>query len=227
MGGFAGLSGFSGVGGAGAMRALVAQRAMGMMAGGGGGDPLAMLSSMGLGGAGQFTSTQQTQVHADPAGGSSVGFLTLWNSPRLDTEVAYATTGKRAAVLFSGNSYFQPFVWDAIHLFEVDYDSEGRVVTAWEMDKIGAPRLDFTWDGPLLKQIAARPVGGAAAVYTRNMQYNGDKLIGETITFNGKVSKIQYKYDKQGRLIEAECEDDLSLDGRSREIEFVAAGVRK
>ena len=207
------------------MRALVAQQALkasGIT--GDSGNPLAMLSSLGLGETGQLIPTQTTQVYADPAGGSSVGFLTLWNSPRLDTEVAYATTGKRAAVLFSGNSFFQPFVWDAIHLFEVDYDSEGRVATAFEMDKIGAPRLEFTWDGPLLKQITARPVSGGPSVYTRSMQYNGDKLVGETIVTAGKTSRIQYKYDKQGRLTDAECEEDSSLDERSREIEFLVAG---
>ncbi len=215
MGGFGGLAGFGGVGGAGALRALVAQQTVGA-----GTNPLAILNSMGLGGMGQLVPTQTTQIHADPLGGSSVGYLTLWNSPRLDTEVAYSTTGKRAAVLFSGNSFFQPFVWDAIHLFEVDYDEEGRVLHAWEMDKVGAPRLEFTWEGRLLKEIAARPAGGGSAVYTRSLQYSGDKLMSETIHFNNKMSRIQYKYDKQGRMTEAECEDDLSLDDRSRHVEF-------
>ena len=41
-----------------------------------------------------------------------------------------------------------------------------------------------------------------------------------------KTSHIRYKYDKQGRLIEAECSDDPSLDGRSRKVEFVAAAEK-
>jgi YD repeat-containing protein len=54
------------------------------------------------------------------------------------------------------------------------------------------------------------------------MNYAGDKLMGETVTVNGKSSRIQYKYDKQGNLVEAECDDDATLDGRSRKVEFRA-----
>lgn len=215
LGGFGGLAGFGGVGGSGALRALAASRSLGA-----GTDPMAMLNSMGLGGMGQLVPTQSTAVHADPEGGSSVGYLTLWNSPRLDTEVAYAATGKRAAVVFSGNSFFHPFVWDAIHLFEVDYDEQGRVARAWEMDRAGSTPLEFTWEGRQLKHIIAHGPNGAGTVYSRSLQYSGDRLTGETIHFNGKASKIQYKYDKQGRLVEADCDNDLSLDERSRRIEF-------
>ncbi len=151
-----------------------------------------------------------------------MGFVTLYNSPRLDTEVALAATGKRVAVAFSGNSYFQPFVWDAIHLFELDYDEQGRVRHAWELDNPGAPRLDFTWDGRRLMQITGHAEDGGATVYTRTMQYSGDKLVSESITSTGKASHIKYKYDKQDRLIEADCDDDHSLDGRSRQIEFIS-----
>jgi hypothetical protein len=81
----------------------------------------------------QFTPSRNYSINADPQGGSTNGFLTLWNNPRLDTRLAHLATGKRVAVGFSGNRYFHPFVWDAIHMFELDYDEQGRVSHAWEL----------------------------------------------------------------------------------------------
>ena len=49
----------------------------------------------------------------------------------------------------------------------------------------------------------------------------------ESISSGGKTSHIRYKYDKQGRLVEAECSDDASLDGRSRKVEFLADPAEK
>jgi len=213
IGGFGGVAGFGGVGGSSALRALVTSRSIGAAGGIGPGKLAEMFRQSGP--------TETASIHADP-GGSTTGFVTLWNSPRLDTEVAFAATGKRVAVAFSGNSYFQPFVWDAIHSFELDYDEQGRVLHAWEMDRAAAPRLDFTWDGRRLMQITGHAEDGWAILYSRTLQYSGDKLTGEAITYGGKTSHIKYKYDKQDRLIEADCDDDHSLDGRSRQIEFVA-----
>jgi len=39
------------------------------------------------------------------------------------------------------------------------------------------------------------------------------------VTFRGKSSKISYKYNG-GRLAEADCDSDFSLDGRSRHVAF-------
>ncbi len=193
----ASLKGISGVGGMGSMSGMTG------------------LSSMG-----QFLPGRNYSVHADPDGGSTSGYLTLWNSPRLDTRLAYMVTGKRVAVGFSGNRYFHPFVWDAIHFFELDYDDQGRVSHAWELDEPNAPRLDFTWEGQKLMSVVGR--GHAEEmVYSRTLSYSGERLVSESITQGGKTSKIQYKYNKQGVLTEADCDTDLSLDGRSRKIEFL------
>jgi YD repeat-containing protein len=109
----------------------------------------------------------------------------------------------------------------------VDYDSQGRVQHAWELDNPGAPRLDFAWQGKQLMQITGHAATGGAVVYSRTLQYSGDKLTGETITSNsGKSSHIKYKYDKQDRIIEADCEDDHALDGRSRQVEFVVDAAK-
>ena len=223
LGGLRGLSGMGGFGGLGAgglkgIPALNGMPGMGGTPGIGG-----MSGTVGLGGLSamrQFIPSRNYSIHADPQGGSTNGFLTLWNNPRLDTRLAHLATGKRVAVGFSGNRYFHPFVWDAIHMFELDYDDQGRVRHAWELDEPNAPRLDFVWEGKRLMSVTAK-TASEQTVYSRTLTYSGDKLISESISGAGKASKIQYKYNKQGVLIEAECDTDASLDSRSRKVEFV------
>lgn len=175
-----------------------------------------------FGAARQFLPSQQYSIRSDPDGNSSSGYLTLWNNPRLDTRLAWKVTGKRAAVGFSGNKFFHPFVWDAIHLFEFDYDDQGRVLHAWELGDATAPRLDFTWEGQRLVKIAGYDPNGGV-VYSRTLNYSGDRLTSESIVQpGGKTSRIEYKYDKLGKLVEADCDNDQTLDGRSRKVHFAA-----
>lgn len=211
--GFGGLSGFSGVGGLGALRAYAASQTPSFSAG--------SLSAIGAEAARQFTRNDTFSIRPDPQGGNTSGAVTLWNSPRIDTRLAYLATGKRVAVGFSGNAFFHPFAWDALHLFELDYDDEGRIRKAREKDVPNAHELEFTWNGRRLMSIQSKAGG-----YLRTLHYNGDRLTHETISFNGKQSKIEYKYDKQGVLISAECDEDLSLDGRSRRVEFLRETIK-
>lgn len=247
LGGMLGGGGLRGLAGLGSMRGLGGTSMPGLTGIGMGGLPnlgslpglsgmssVAGMASSGSMGLGQLAALRQMHpaqnysIHSDPQGGSTSGYLTLWNNPRLDTRLAYEVTGKRAAVGFSGNHYFHPFVWDAIHIFELDYDEQGRVRHAWELDEQDAPRLDFTWDGKRLLSIVARTSPPAeSVVYSRTMNYSGDKLISEAITQSGKTTHIQYKYNKQGVLVEAECDSDLSLDGRSRKVEFLEEAADK
>ena len=192
-----------------------------------GGSTLSSIAGAGALGMSQLSALRQMHpeqsysIHNDPQGGSTNGTLTLWNNPRLDTRLAYQVTGKRVAVGFSGNHYFHPFAWDAIHLFELDYDDEGRVRHAWELDEPNSPRLDFAWDGKRLLSVIAKSGPSETVVYSRVLNYSGDRLASEAITISGKTSHIQYKYNKQGVLTEADCDADLSLDGRSRKVEFL------
>ncbi|HTS62785.1 MAG TPA: hypothetical protein VMH28_12230 [Candidatus Acidoferrales bacterium] len=236
-GGLKGLVGLGGMRGLGGMAMPAGLPGMGGMAGGVagitaklpgmGGAGFAGIGATGALGMSQLTALRQMHpeqsysIHGDPQGGSTSGNLTLWNNPRLDTRLAYQVTGKRVAVGFSGNHYFHPFAWDAIHLFELDYDDEGRVRHAWELDEPNSPRLDFAWEGKRLLSVTARAGSPGAVVYSRTLNYSGDRLVSEAITQGGKTSHIQYKYNKQGVLIEAECDGDPSLDGRSRKIEFL------
>jgi len=210
--GAGGLKGFPGFGGMGSLPGMGGMGGFGGMGGIGGVGGLASMR--------QFIPSHNYSIHADPDGGSTSGFLTLWNSPRLDTRLAYLATGKRVAVGFSGNRYFHPFVWDAIHVFELDYDDQGRVRHAWELDEPNAPRLDFAWEGKRLMSVVAR-TASEESVYTRTLNYSGDRLTSESISHGGKTSHIQYKYSKQGALVEADCDADPSLDDRSRKIEFL------
>ncbi len=211
-GGMAGLPGMMSGASAGAAGTL---GRLGVLGGGAGG-----FNSFGA--ARQFIPSQHYSIRSDPDGNSSSGYLTLWNNPRMDTRLAWTITGKRAAVGFSGNRFFHPFVWDAIHLFELDYDEQGRVLHAWELGDPNAPRLDFSWDGQRLLKIAAHDSSGGV-IYSRTLNYSGDRLASESISqTGGKSSRIEYKYDKQGHLVEADCDSDGTLDGRSRKVHFVS-----
>ena len=233
-GGMAGMPGMAGLPGGMAGISGMAAPSLGGL-GGGIFSRLAGLTGMGgaggfnsFGAARQFLPSQQYSIRSDPEGGTTSGYLTLWNNPRLDTRLAWKVTGKRAAIGFSGNRFFHPFVWEAIHLFELDYDDSGRVLHAWEVDDPTAPRLDFTWVGQRLSKVtgvANSKDGGV--VYSRVLNYSGDTLISETISQpGGKSARIEYKYDKQGRLVEADCDADHTLDGRSRKVHFVLEGEK-
>jgi hypothetical protein len=214
LGGGLGGAGFLGIGGAGNAAILSRLAGSGRMSGISGFSSLASAKTT--------TPSRDYSILPDPKGGHSAGYLTLWNNPRIDTRLAFQVTGKRAAVGFSGNHFFEPFAWDGIHLFEFDYDAQGRVAHAWEIDQPAAPRLDFAWDGQRLLQITAHEDSpGGKIVYSRVLNYMGDRLTSETISSQGNTSRIEYKYDKQGRLAEASAETDKTLDGRSRKVYFV------
>ena len=142
LGGLAGLAGLGGLGGLGSMAGMAGgMQGMGMSSWTG---LIATASSLkrpgglasltGAAGFG-FTTTSRPgaapsySIHGDPQGGSTSGYLTLWNNPRLDTALTYAATGKRVAVGFSGNHFFHPFGWDGLHLFEFDYDARRTCAT--------------------------------------------------------------------------------------------------
>ena len=155
---------------------------------------------------------------ADGVKGSGKGeYVALLNHPVVDPLMLERLTRKRVATIVAGNRYFQPFVWKGIYRFLAEYDDQGRVKSATLIgdSQDGPLILDFTWQGLQLQEIAER--GGQG--YTRRMNYNGNRLDFETISFRGKTSKIKYTY-KGERLAEAECGDDNSIDGRSRHVTF-------
>jgi hypothetical protein len=145
-------------------------------------------------------------------------YVALANHPVVDPIMVARLTGKSTAVLVAGNPYFHPFVWTAIHVFLADYDDHGRVASAREIGADHQPLrvLDFKWDGDSGRLIEVSERGGA---YRRAMTYSGGRLIGETVTYGSKSSKIEYKYSGN-QLTGARCDDDPSLENRNCTVTF-------
>lgn len=159
---------------------------------------------------------------AGPVGEGTGVYTAMLNHPVADPLMVEKLTGKRVAAIVAGNPYFHPFAWDGIYLFIAEYDSQGRVKSARQIpvahDSQAAQTLhtfDFQWDGYRLTEIVERETG----TYRRAMSYANGKLASEAISYKGGRGKIEYKY-KGDRLTEAECNDDPSLDGRSRHVVF-------
>ncbi len=145
-------------------------------------------------------------------------YITLLSSPVLNTDVLSQLEGP-VTVGFSGNPYFNPFVWDDLHMFWLSYDKLARVESARE---IGTNRiLRFEWDGDRLLSITAYTSESqkrGQAVYRRVMNYTANRLVSESVESGGKTGKILYKY-QGAKLVEAAL-DDNAHDGRSRQIRF-------
>jgi YD repeat-containing protein len=169
---------------------------------------------------GVYVAPNSASVHEqdEESHDSSQGFLTLINNPKIDPVAVQQGLARRITTGFSGNSFFNPFVWDGIHIFDLIYDNQGRVVQALEHRK-GAIPLRFTWNGDLLQKVVQR--SGANEFYSRSLQYADGRLVSERIRFANRESQINYQYDAQGRLTAAECGTDPSLDGRSRRVVFL------
>jgi hypothetical protein len=156
-----------------------------------------------------------------PSGPVGVGkgrYVALPNHPVVDPLMVERLTTKPVATIVAGNLYFNPFVWDGIYSFLAEYDEQGRVQSARQLGvQAGqAPHeFDFKWDGVRLKEIAER--GGSG--YRRTMEYANNKLMFETISFQGKTARIDYKYQGD-QLVEASSGDDPSIDGRNRHVTF-------
>jgi hypothetical protein len=145
-------------------------------------------------------------------------YVALPNHPVVDPLMVERLTAKAVATIVVGNPYFNPFVWDGIYSFLAEYDEQGRVKSARQIgvQPGQAPHeFDFKWDGARLMEIAER--GGSG--YRRTMTYANNKLASEAISFQGKIAKIEYKYQGD-QLVEASSGDDVSIDGRSRHVTF-------
>ena len=160
--------------------------------------------------------TGTVKLTAAGAMGAGKGtYVALFNNPGGNPYLIEKLTGRRVGTIVAGNPYFNPFVWTDVYSFLAEYDADGRVKSATPLKGApGAKPLDFQWDGNRLISITER--GGD---YRRDLHYNGGQLTDETIVSHGKTSKIEYKYNG-GRVVEANCGDDFSLDGRSRHVLF-------
>jgi tetratricopeptide (TPR) repeat protein len=156
------------------------------------------------------------KLTVDGAVGPGKGaWVELFSDPAVNPYMVERLTGKRVATIVAGNPWFQPFVWTDTYSFLAEYDAEGHVKSAKPLHaKDGGKPLDFVWDGDKLLSITER--GGE---YRRDMKYDGARLMSETVVYRGRTSKINYKYNGE-RLVEADCDTDLSIDARSRHVTF-------
>lgn len=155
---------------------------------------------------------------AGPVGAGKGAYVALPNHPVVDPLMIERLTTKPVATIVAGNLYFNPFIWNGVYSFLAEYDDQGRVKSARQIGVEAGQtphEFDFKWDGMRLTSIAER--GGSG--YRRTMTYANNKLIGETVLFQGKTAKIEYKYQGD-QLVEASSGDDASIDGRSRHVTF-------
>ena len=151
----------------------------------------------------------------------------LANNPYADPAAIQMLTNKNVTLGIAGNRFFDPFVWDKVHYFQLTYDEAGRVRQARELPDAkavtpGDQSVDFEWDG--MRLMAVRAYQGAdtnhrAKIYERTLQYQDNRLVSEETQYQGKTSKIRYNYNG-GRLASAVGDRDPSLDDRSRTVTF-------
>lgn len=153
----------------------------------------------------------------------------LSSHPKLDIAAIEKMTGTQLGHTVAGNRFFHPFAWDKPSVFRISYDETGRAAFAYPAGpRPPAEVYEFTWSGRLLQQIALYPQLTSGApdksklLYRRTLTYSGGKLMSEKIEGStGKPSSIEYKYQGQ-QLVAAECNEDATLDGRSRKVVFLA-----
>jgi hypothetical protein len=163
---------------------------------------------------------------ADPDDRFKASSMVVLNNPYADPVAIEKLTGRNVTIGVAGNRFFNPFIWERVHYFRLNYDESGRVRQAREIaGPKGAPQdqwLEFEWNG--LQLAAIRGYQGAdektrAKNYERTMQYQDGHLASEEIQAGGKSSRIKYTYNG-GRLVSAICDKDTTTDDRSRTVTF-------
>lgn len=142
--------------------------------------------------------------------------LLLPGDPSLDLNAVSRLLGP-AATIVSGNSFFNPFIWDGIHYFTATYDNQGRVSSAreWNADNL----VKFNWDGVRLLEIAAFHGQDREAYYRRTISYAGNLITSEEYQSGAHGGRISYKYSK-GTLVSAKIEDTGVHDGKTWLVHF-------
>jgi hypothetical protein len=117
--------------------------------------------------------------------------------PQVDIGVLSVLEGPLGTTI-AGNSFFNPFLWDGVHYFSVQYDAQGRAETAveWNADN----RVTFVWDGQRLKEIRAFRKDAVTPYYRRAITYKGSLIDSEEATLNSKSGgAVKYIYPPNGK----------------------------
>jgi tetratricopeptide (TPR) repeat protein len=137
--------------------------------------------------------------------------IVLRDHPQVNVAVADLINGNISTVV-AGNSFFNPLVWDGVHFFSAEYDSNGHLIGASERDADNIVR--FSWDGDRLTGVKAFHRDSKTPYYERTIVYSSDGIEGETYSANGKSGKIKYIYSG-GVLQQAKLEDNGVHDGKT------------
>ncbi len=137
--------------------------------------------------------------------------IVLPNDHLVDTEIVQRLIGPVTTVV-SGNSFFNPFIWDGIHYFTLTYDPQGRVLTAkeWNTDNL----VRFSWDKQRLKEVTVYRAHATEPYYRRTISYSGDKIAAEEYSTQAHSGRIKYVYAKDV-LTSAKVEDGGVHDGKT------------
>jgi hypothetical protein len=135
-------------------------------------------------------SRDKTPLHLLDAEGQPT--LAIPSSPFIDLGIMGMLEGP-AGTTIAGNSFFNPFLWDGVHYFTVQYDRQGRADSAqeWGADNL----LRFTWDGERLTEIRGFHKSNEMPYYHRTVTYSGTQIIGEEYSINGRSGHIKYVYN--------------------------------
>jgi len=131
--------------------------------------------------------------------------IVLPSNPSVDLNILNRLEGPLATTV-AGNSFFNPFLWDGLHYFTMQYDSLGRAESAQEWDADNLVR--FSWDGQRLTAIRAYKKGTDKPYYQRNVTYSGSSITSEEFTFGGRSGHIRYIYSNAKVLQQIKIENE-------------------
>ena len=142
--------------------------------------------------------------------------VVLPENPWVNLDVVNELMGPVATVV-SGNSFFNPFIWDGIHYFTVTYDGQGRASSAseWNADNL----VKFSWEGERLVEVAAFHKRDHEAYYRRSISYSGTNIASEDYKSEGHGGRIRYNYAKN-TLASVKIEDGGVHDGKTWVVRF-------
>jgi tetratricopeptide (TPR) repeat protein len=151
--------------------------------------------------------------------------LTYLNSPGVDPDLVFRFTGKQIARGWAGNPFFHPFIWTGFYLFDLTYDSLGRVITATPVKEEAGARpdpysepLQFTWQGNSNRLLT---IHGVRSSYTRELAYDKQgRLKSEKISHPKGNGSIDYEYVNESLLPSAARADDNFYDRAQRIVQF-------
>jgi len=131
--------------------------------------------------------------------------VVLPDHPYVDPAVLAVVEGASVTSVSAGNSFFNPFLWDGVHAFSVQYDRQGRAESAqeWNADNL----VRFSWDGNQLVAVRAYRKASDAPYYQRTMSYSGSIIMGEDYSVSGRSGKTKYVYTNGRSLQQIKIED--------------------